>query len=336
MTSLDRRQFHRSLLAVPAAALVGTGLGALAPAAASAAPADWQAQFLVGQADGELMHRRRRGDGSWGPTWDGVPTATGALLRVSCAGMSADLHVVATINSGTPDHAVRRGSDGSWTAFTPIPSQSGPASGAVHVAATTLGRELHVFSASERGTTLYHTVRGEDGVWLPRWTALRTFGRIGHIATARVGTTISTTVIADGRLLHAVRASDGTWSTWGDVERPAGDIGNVNQVALAGIGAQLHVVALNGSSEVHHAIRKGDGSWQRFRKPSVFNGHSPFAVCAANVGGEMQVGIIDLDGSRQIVKHSIRRSDGSWQRVGTVSSAGLTGDPGTLAVAATR
>src|SRR5687767_8511285 len=110
MTSFDRRQFHRSLLAVPAAALVGSGLGALAPAAASAAPADWNAQFLAGQANGELMHQLRAGDGTWQPSWNKVATPN-ATYRVSCAGISKDLHIVAAIGSGAPSHGIRNGID---------------------------------------------------------------------------------------------------------------------------------------------------------------------------------------------------------------------------------
>jgi len=338
MTSLNRRQFNRSLLAVPAAALVGTRLGALAPAAASAAPADWNAHVLAGLANGDLMHQTRAGDGTWKPSWEEVDTPTATLYRVSCVGLSKDLHVVAALNNGAPSHGVRNRSDGSWTAFSPIPSQSGPTTGAPHVAVTSLASKLHVFGASEGGSTLYHTVRNEDGSWQPRWVTLRTFGSIiSHVATARVGTTIDTAVVTDGKLFHAIRASDGTWSNWGNIEGAAGDIANdVLDVALAGIGAQLHVVALSGSSEVYHAIRRGDGSWQRFRKVTAFSNYSPFAISAANVGGEMQVGIIDFTANAsQIIRHNIRRSDGSWTPVRTVRATGLTDAPGVLALTGT-
>jgi len=338
MTSISRRQFNRSLLAVPAAAVVGTGLGALASAAASAAPADWNAHVLAGQANGDLMHQTRAGDGTWKPSWVEVDTSPPrTLYRVSCVGMSKDLHLVAALNNGAPSHGVRNGSDGSWTAFSPIPSQSGPTTGAPHVAVASLGRELHVFGASEGGRTLYHTVRNEDASWQPRWVTLRTFGRISHVATARVGTTIHTAVVTDGKLLHAIRASDGTWSNWGNIESAAGDIANdVLDVALAGIGAQLHVVVVSGSSEVYHAIRRGDGSWQRFRQVAAFSNYSPVDISAANVGGEMQVGIIDFTANAsQIIRHNIRRSDGSWTAVRTVRATGLTDAPGVLALTGT-
>lgn len=336
MTSLSRRRFNRSLLAVPVAALVGSRLGALTPTAASAAPADWNAQVLAGLASGGLMHQVRAGDGTWNPSWTPVE-AQGTLYRVSCVGVSTDLHVVASLNSGAPSHAVRSGADGSWTEFTRIPSLSGPTTGAVHIAVTALDGELHVFGASENGTTLYHTVRAADGTWQPSWTAVRNFGTISHLATTRVGTTIDTAVVAGGKLLHAIRSSTGTWTGWGNIETSAGAIPNdVFGLTLAGIGAQLHVYAVSGSSEVHHAIRKGDGTWQRFSKVAAFANYSPIAISAANVGGETQVGIVDFTAdATQVIRHAIRRTDGTWTKVGTVRTTGLTGAPGTLALTGT-
>jgi hypothetical protein len=335
MTALDRRKFTRSLLAVPAAALVGTGLGALAPAAASAA-AGWETQFLAGQANGELKHRWRRVNGSDGPAWDPVDTPGGTLYRVSCVGVAEDLHVVATLNSGTPDYGVRHGADDSWTEFTPIPSLGGPTAGAVHVAVTALDGELHIFGADEGGTTLYHTVRGVQGAWQLRWKALRNFGRITQIATTRVGTTIDTAVVADGKLLHAIRKADGTWTGWGNIESAAGDIENLLHVALAGIGSQLHVLAVNGSGEVYHAVRRVDATWRQFRRVSVFDQYPTFVVSAANVGGELQVGAIHRHpAGGQGVRYSIRGSDGTWELARTLSGSGFTDEPGALAMTGT-
>jgi hypothetical protein len=59
-------------------------------------------------------------------------------------------------------------------------------------------------------------------------------------------------------------------------------------------------------------------------------------VGAADGGGEMQVGIIDFTAdARQVIRHSIRHADGSWQQVGTVRTTGLAGDPGILAMTGT-
>ncbi len=337
MTSLNRRQFNRALIAVPAATLVGTGVGVLASRTVSAAPADWDAHLLAGVPSSPgLKHQTRAGDGTWKPSWEEASTPGAALYSLSCAGISKDLHVVASVDGNTVSHCARRGSDGSWTAFRPIPLQSGP-TGAPGVAVASLGKALHVFGCSERGNTLYHTVRDTDGNWQPSWVTLRTFGTlISQVATARVGTTIDTAVVTDGNLFHAIRASDGTWSNWGNIESAAGQIENgVLEVALAGIGSQLHVVALSSSMDAYHAIRRADGSWQRFRKVTAFANYSPYSVSAANVGGELQVAIIDWADSKQILRHNIRRTDGSWTPVRSIPGTGLTGRTGNLALAGT-
>jgi len=333
MTALDRRQFNRSLLAVPAAALLGTGLGALAPAAASAAPADWNAHLLAGQANGELMHQTRAGDGTWKPRWTEVDTASGTLYYMSSAGIAKDLHVVASINGEPPKHCFRSGTDGSWTAFGLIPSLSGP-TGAAQVAVTSLDDKLHVFAAS--GTGLYHTVRNVDGSWWASWKLLRTFASISHIATTRVGTTIDTAVVTNGEILHAIRSSGGTWTGWGNVESGAGEIGAISRVALAGIGSQLQVVALTGSGDLYHAIRKADATWQQFKRMTAFANYTPIAIGAANVGGETQVAVIDLTATSQVIRHTIRSADGTWQPIRTVPATGLTANPGDLALTGTR
>ncbi len=203
---------------------------------------------------------------------------------------------------------------------------------------TSLGTALHVFSAAERNNnTLFHTVRNDDGSWQPRWVALRTFATgLSRIATARVGTTIDTAVVTDdGGLFHAIRASDGTWSNWGNIENVAGAIENgVFNVTLAGIGSQLHVVAMSSSGEVYHAIRRADATWQRFRKVAAFANYFPsVAISAANVGGELQVGFID--DNPQTVRHTIRRTDGTWTPVAAVPTTGLTGTPGIVVLAGT-
>ncbi|GAA1659888.1 hypothetical protein GCM10009830_01140 [Glycomyces endophyticus] len=330
MTEIDRRRFHKTLLAVPAA-LLGTGLGSLAPAAASAAPADWNAHLLTGLANGGLMHRTRAGSGSWDPEWSGLDT-DGTLYYVAASGVSTDLHVVASINGTAPRHRFRSAADGTWTPFETIPSASGT-TGVAQVAATSLDGRLHVFTAANGAVR--HTSRGADGTWDASWVRLRTFTSITHLAATRVGSTLHVAAVVDGAIFLNIRAADGTWGSWANVENSAGQIGDVSRVALAGTGAQLQVIARTSDYLLHHAIRKGDGTWQRFAKPAALSGLKPIAISAANVGGETQLGLIDLTGAGQVVKHTIRRTDGTWQKVGTVSSAGMATAPGELALAGT-
>ncbi|MDN3241449.1 hypothetical protein [Glycomyces tritici] len=324
MTSLNRRQFTRSLLAVPAAALVGTGLGALSPAAASAAPADWNAQFLALQLNGELMHQTRAGDGSWQPRWTEVADGTGTIAFVAAAGIGKDLHVVVSMDRDAgrnPRHCFRNGADGSWTAFSEIPMEGGPM-GTTSLAMTALNRQLHLI-ATNNGT-VHHAVRNGDGSWQSSWTPIRVFESVSDFAITRVGTTLHVAVLSEGKLFHSIRAADGTWSSWGAVKRAAGDIGDIGAVALAGVGAALHLFAVDGSGLLQHAVRREDGSWRPFKRVAVFteaNG-TLFNLTAANVGGVVQFAGVHL-GDRSI-KHAIRSADGSWSPVGTVRPTGLT------------
>lgn len=336
MTSLNRRQFNRSLLAVPAAALVGTGLGALTPAAASAAPADFNAELLALQSNGELMHQTRAGDGSWKPRWNEAGTDPGDIAFAACAGISKDLHVLVSLDRDAgrnPRHCFRNGTDGSWSTFSEIPVDGGP-QGTATLAMTSLGSQLHVIATNDG--TLHHAVRNGDGSWQASWSELRTFASISDLAITKVGTTLDVAVVKDGEILHSIRASDGTWSSWGNVESAAGEIGNIGGVTLAGVGAALHVFAVDGSGFLHHAIRRGDGTWRRFQRVTAFTESLGRLInlTAANVGGVVQFACVDL-GTRSI-RHAIRNTDGTWSRVGTVRADGLTDtpDPG-LALTAT-
>jgi hypothetical protein len=337
MTSLDRRQFNRSLLALPAAALVGTGLGSLAPAAASAAPADWNTHFLADTLSSNLMYQMRAGDGGWNARWNEIAPGTHTFYYIAAAGISKDLHIITSFGNGDPVHRFRNGTDGSWTPFSAIPSQSGP-TGIVRVAAASVNSQLHVFAATRDSGDLYHTVRNGDGTWWNSWKLVRTFASIDHLATTRVGTTIDTAIVSNGEIVHAIRSSGGTWTGWGNIEGAAGEVGNIREVTLAGIGSNLHVIALTSAYDMYHAIRRADATWQRFREVAVFSGLYPFAVSAVNAGGELQLGVGELVDGKQIARHTIRRADGTWQPVRSIPTAGLPAtdsDIATLTLAVT-
>ena len=67
-----------------------------------------------------------------------------------------------------------------------------------------------------------------------------------------------------GRLWHTIRAADGSWQPFGDVEGPAGEAGNLRDVAVAAVGSSLHLAAVNNAGRLWHTIRAADGSWQPF------------------------------------------------------------------------
>jgi hypothetical protein len=205
------------------------------------------------------------------------------------------------------------------------------------VATTSVGSQLHVFAATRDSGDLYHTVRNADGTWWDSWQLVRTFASIDHIATTKVGTTIDTAIVSNGEIIHAIRASNGTWTGWGNIEGAAGEVGDITEVTMAGIGSNLHVVALTSAYDTFHAIRRADASWVRFREVAVFNDKYAFGASAVNAGGELQLGVCELIDGKQIIKHTIRRADGTWQPLRAVSTAGLIANDGvaTLSLAVT-
>jgi hypothetical protein len=255
-------------------------------------------------------------------------------LYVSCAGIGKDLHAIVSINNGLPPmHRIRNGADRTWTAASPIPSQSGPV-GTSMVAATSVNSLLHVFAASQN--SLYHTVRYEDGSWWPDWKLLRTFTHpIDRVATTRVGTTVDTAVVTNGEIIHAIRAASGVWSNWGDVEGPAGEIGEIIDVTLAGTGSNLQIIARTRWDNVlYRAVRRADATWQRFARMTHFDGYQADSISAVNAGGDMHFAFVEYRGIDAYISCAVR-SAGSWGPIRTAPSTGLTANPGELALAVT-
>jgi hypothetical protein len=139
-------------------------------------------------------------------------------------------------------------------------------------------------------------------------------------------------VNADGRLWHSIRFADGSWQPFGDVEIPAGEMGDLVDVAVAAVGPTLHLVAITAGGRLWHTIRFADGSWQPFGDVEIPAGEMGdlARVAVGGVGPTLHLAVVNTAGR---MWHTIRFADGSWQSFGDVEiPAGEMGDLRAVAI----
>jgi hypothetical protein len=142
--------------------------------------------------------------------------------------------------------------------------------------------------------------------------------------------------IATGNVLpHAIRFPDGGWTQWGNIKGQAGDPGEVQQIATALVGGDLHVVvtASAGSGgdpiKLYHAIRFAAGNWSSFVDVGTLTGipNNIFKVAAASVAGRLNVVAYTISNGDFGLFHGVRFSDGSWSAFGDIEpEAGTVGE----------
>ncbi|MET8546034.1 S1 family peptidase [Kitasatospora sp. NPDC004799] len=201
--------------------------------------------------------------------------------------------------------------------------------------ATALGWKTQALVRSD--ANLYFATRLYDGSWTPYEDVQATAGNIGGVrAVSSAGVNAETHVIAlggDGHLHHAIRGLNGGWAQkFIDINATVSDLGNITQVAIAPVGAELHVVVV-ADGILFHSVRYADGHWSNFNVVTdvtgPLNGITSIAAAGA-AGGELHIAAV----SGGKVYHTRRAADGNWSLWGSVGeAAGATGPVAAVTIA---
>lgn len=143
---------------------------------------------------------------------------------------------------------------------------------------------------------------------------------------------------AGGTIWHTIWHPDLTWQPFGNVSQVVGDPGGgpgdgPSNMAISGVGDDLHLVSLDGSGTIWHTIRYPDGSWQVpfgnvNRVVGVPEGYNPFFACAVTgVNDDLYLAAISTgsSGAEPTIFYTIRYAEGSWQPFVNVNQT--VGDP---------
>jgi hypothetical protein len=167
---------------------------------------------------------------------------------------------------------------------------------------------------------LWRYARNADGSWLPdpetvQYQVGDDPGQFSAVACAATGQDLQVAGLVGGKLMHALRLADGTWQrTFGQVAGAVGqDPGTFTAMAVAGAGADLHVLGVVGG-RLLHTIRFGDGSWQRsfgeLDRPSAVSSWTRVSATAGPDGMTVVALGLGTAGARICARR--RNPDGSW------------------------
>ncbi|MGC0417322.1 transglycosylase family protein [Embleya sp. AB8] len=288
----------------------------------------WRSQVLV-DAGGTLYHATRYADGGWTGFGD-VQAVSGSVpggIRASAeAGINGDTHILAVSGDGKLRHTIRTG-NGSWGAFGTVDNGQVPAGTITNVAAASFGSDLFVTVVADG--RVFNTVRHADGTWsgFADVSAQMTapIGTVSKVATANIGGRLQVLAVSGGAVYHAIRDTNGVWTGWNNTASALRNIGPVSDIAVAGTGGDLQIVATaNNGAAQYHGVRYANGTWQDWADlGSVLGPVTVTNVSAANVAGELQVGVVATDNR---ILHTIRRTNGTWDGAGAINLSGVTGD----------
>jgi hypothetical protein len=245
----------------------------------------------------QVWHTLREETGAWQPTFGLVGSDIQQRFpSIDCAGVGTDLQVVVVdgMNDGGPiEHTIRH-ANGSWQ-----PGFGDVGGDYTQVSCAGVGVELQVVGIAKTGQ-LWHTIRHADGTWQPAFGLIEgqeqnNPGFFAAVGCAGVGVEMQLVGVAGGQLWHTIRNSDGTWQpTFGLVEsQEENNPGAFTFVSCAGVGEDLHVVAVDAGGKLWHTIRGSAGAWQpTFGSIEGQETNDPGAfgeARCAGVNGELQV-----------------------------------------------
>ncbi|MFJ3633007.1 hypothetical protein [Streptomyces sp. NPDC090112] len=134
--------------------------------------------------------------------------------------------------------------------------------------------------------------------------------------------------VAGGRVWHGF-----TGGSVQDTASETGELTDVEQVVTAGIGGELHVLAL-AAGKLHHAVRHSDGNWQRWADATAAGGGLPDVtqVASAQDGKNIVVAAV-AEGKVYLTKRHPDRWD-SWKivpgtpaQIDQITIASVSGQP---------
>lgn len=278
---------------------------------------------------GEIFHSIRFPDASWQPWGNvskGVGNNPGLFGSLSCATVGYEPHINALTTSGNMHHTIRFSNSWQDWGNVNIAAANNPGQFGLAICAG-VEDDLHVIGAKPSGE-LHHTIRytklnsWQD--WRPVNQVVANYpGQMNVIACADIGNDLHLLGITSstGKLYHTIRFADEHWQDWDNLSaRVGGNPGQIHEVACAGIGHDLHIIA-GTNSGIYHTIRDSSGIWQGWGKVSQIANTSGagFLSCARVGCGNCNDLHVLNEFFNNDLNHTIRFAN-KWQPWDNVSS----------------
>ncbi len=264
---------------------------------------------------------------SWGSGWGsngffeigygevGIDASMWGITGTVKSPFLSSLHAVGAQASGVR-HTTRTPKS-SWTPTTKVatPAAAGPFS-AVTTAGS--GAALHLVGVGSGGaeTNLWHILRRASGQWQAGFGNIPDAGKdrtFDAVACAAIGASLHVLAVEDGVLRHTIRTASGWRTNFASHPTPP-DAGTLTALGCAAVAGALHLVAVIGG-DLWHRRRNPSGTWSGYTKIATPAAAGAFTAvsCAGFAGSLHVVGLADRGASTNLW-HTIRKSDGSWQR----------------------